>query len=133
MVLPLSLGVKAMLLITVFSVCRGCDRSRRSGRAPSARFCLFLASSDGGCVGISYDVDPLRVGRGLLAVVVVPIPPLVRLRLRITLRRVLPSLLATERRNVEVAPDSPHRLIAAIVDEVCAEHLVAVAEEHIVT
>ena len=32
----------------------------------------------------------------------------------------------------EAAPRGPHRLIAAVVDEVCAEHPLAIAEEHVV-
>ena len=40
---------------------------------------------------------------------------------------VLPSLLTAERRDVEVAPGGPHRLVAAAVNEVCAEQPVAVA------
>src|SRR5579872_5626289 len=61
-----------------------------------------------------------------------PVPPLVRWRLRIPLGRVLPRLLAAERREVEVAPDGAHRFITAVVDEVRAEDLVSVAEEHVV-
>jgi len=37
-----------------------------------------------------------------------------------------------ERGEVEVAPGGPHRLVAAVVDEVCAEYPLAVAEEHVV-
>src|SRR5262249_37762482 len=61
-----------------------------------------------------------------------PVPPLVRRGLGVTLWRVLPSLLTAERRDIEVAPGGPHRLVAAVVDEGCAEHLVAVADECIV-
>ena len=42
------------------------------------------------------------------------------------------SLRTAERRDVEVAPGGPHRLVAAAVDEVCSEHPLAVAEEHVV-
>src|SRR5262245_12712171 len=73
--------------------------------------------------------DPLRVGRGLRDIAVVPIPPLVRRGLRVTLRRVLPRLLTPERRHVEVAPGGAHCLVAAAVDEVGAEHPLAVADE----
>src|SRR5207245_7626937 len=62
---------------------------------------------------------------------VVPDPPLVRRGLRVALRRVLPLLLAPERSQVEVAPGAPHRLVAAVVDEVGAEHAVAVADERV--
>src|SRR4051794_25704783 len=60
--------------------------------------------------------------RALRVVVLVVAPlPLVRRRLRVALRRVLPLLLAPERRDVEVAPGASHRLVAAIVDQVGAE------------
>src|SRR5580704_7410858 len=95
-----------------------------------ARFPLFGAPSGGG-LRIGYYIDPLRMRRSLV-VVVVPVPPLVWLSLGITLWRILPSFLAAERREVEVAPDASHRLVTAVVDEVCAEHLVAIAEEHVV-
>src|SRR5687768_5844937 len=67
--------------------------------------------------------------RSRLPVLVVQAPPLVGRRLRDALRRVLPLLLAPERGDVEVAPGAPHRLVAAGVDEVGAEHLVALAQE----
>src|SRR5215471_3283204 len=66
-----------------------------------------------------------------MIVLVVPVPPAVRRGLRIALGRVLPVLLPSERGHVEVAPGAPQRLVAAVVDEVGAEHLVAVAEEHV--
>src|SRR5215210_489712 len=56
-----------------------------------------------------------------VVVLVVQVPPLVRGRLRIALRRVLPLLLAPERGDVEVGPGAAHRLVAAVVDEVRAE------------
>src|SRR5213082_3616609 len=62
---------------------------------------------------------------------VVPDPPLVRRGLWITLRRVLPLLLAPERSDIEVVPGIPHLLVAAVVDEVGAEHAVAVADERV--
>src|SRR5258707_14612167 len=75
---------------------------------------------------------PLRVRRGAGNVTVVPVPPLVRPGLRVVLRRILPLLLAPERRHVEVAPDGAHRLVAAAVDHVGAEHALAVADERVV-
>src|SRR5215510_13195474 len=102
-------------------------RRRRSGCRSLARFRLFLAPSQGGSLRVGYDIDPLRVRRGLGVVVVVPVPPLVRWGLGVTLWRVLPSLLTAERRDVEVVPGAPHLLVAAVVDEVGAEHLVAIA------
>src|SRR5438876_8359431 len=62
---------------------------------------------------------------------VVPDPPLVRRSLGIALRRVLPFLLAPERGDVEVVPSVPHLLVAAFVDEVGAEHIVAVPNERV--
>src|SRR6266550_5162879 len=62
---------------------------------------------------------------------VVPDPPLVRRGLGVVLRRVLPLLLAPERGQVEVAPGASHRLVAAVVDEVGAEHALAVADERV--
>src|SRR5215469_581257 len=108
------------------------DGERGSGRPSSARFRLFLASTDSGSLRIGQDIDPLQVRSGLGIVVVVPVPPLVRRSLWVTLWRVLPSLLAPKRCDVEVAPGGSHRLIAATVDEICAEHLVVVTEEHVV-
>src|SRR5262249_58481066 len=103
-------------------------RRRRSGRPSLARFRLFVAPSQGGSLRVGYDVDPLRVRRGLRVVVVVPVPPLVRRGLGVTLWRVLPSLLTAERRDVEVAPDGPHRPVAPGVDKVSAEHPLALPE-----
>jgi hypothetical protein len=37
-----------------------------------------------------------------------------------------------ERRDVEVTPGGPYRIVATAVNEVRAEQLVAVAEEHVV-
>src|ERR671910_1621650 len=71
----------------------------------------------------------LRERSRALAVLVVQVPPLVPRRLRVALGRVLPLLLAPERGQVEVAPGAPHRLVAAAVDEVGAEDLVALADE----
>ena len=66
-----------------------------------------------------------------LAVFVVPAPPFVGRALRIALRRVLPGLLTPQRGHVEEAPGVDERLVAAIVDEVGAEHPVAVADERV--
>src|SRR5215467_88364 len=63
-----------------------------SHRRPLARFRLCVAPSDGSSLRVRYDIDPLRVRRGLGIVVVVPVPPLVRWSLRITIWRVLPRL-----------------------------------------
>src|SRR5712664_3097952 len=93
-----------------------------------ARFRLCVALSEGGFSNVGH-LDPLRVRRGLGVVVVVPVPPLVRRRLGVTPWRVLPNLLTAERRDVEVAPGGPHRLVAAVVDEVGTEKFVAVAAE----
>src|ERR1700682_6329223 len=113
-----------------------CEKSRllESGEVVAlflARFRLCVALSEGGFSNVGH-LDPLPVRRGHGVVVVVPIPPLVRRGLGITLRRVLPSLLTAERADVEIAPGGPHRLVAAEVDEVRAEHPLAVAEEYVV-
>src|SRR5882724_9798635 len=61
-----------------------------------------------------------------------PVPPLVRHSLGVSLRRVLPLLLTTERGDVEIAPRATHRLVATIVDEVSSEDaIVAITEEHV--
>src|SRR5215813_2066397 len=90
-----------------------------------------VALSEGGFSSVGH-LDPLRVRRCLGVVVVVPVPPFVRRGLGVTLWRVLPLFLTAERRDVEIAPGGPHGLVAAAVDEVCAEHPLAVVEEDIV-
>src|ERR1700751_480584 len=77
-------------------------------------------------------LHPLGVRRGIGDVTFVPVPPLVRPALRIPLRRILPRLLAPKRRHVEVAPDGAHRLVAAAVDEIAAEHAIPLADERVV-
>src|SRR3981189_2411136 len=89
---------------------------------------LAVAFPKGGLSGVRH-LDPLRVGRGVGNVTLVPVPPLVRSALGVALRRVLPRLLTPECRHVEVAPGSAHRLVAAAVYEVGAEHALAVADE----
>src|SRR3954454_11822735 len=70
--------------------------------------------------------------RRLLLVLVVPVPPHVRRGLGIALGRVLPLLLTTERGHVQVAPGAAQRLVAAVVDEVGAEHVaVVITDERI--
>src|SRR5918994_1835956 len=64
-------------------------------------------------------------------VLVVEVPPLVRRRLRVALGRVLPLLLATERGDVEVGPRAAHGLVAAGINEVGAEDVVALADERV--
>src|ERR1700730_7925637 len=92
---------------------------------------LAVAFPKGGLSGVR-DLDPLRVGRGLGDVALVPVPPLVRSALGVALRRVLPRLLTAERRHVEVAPGGAYRLVATAVDEVGAEHALAIADERVV-
>src|ERR1043166_1176318 len=98
--------------------------------AALSRFLLCVALS-GGLFGVGYYVDPLLVRGGFSGVVVVPVPPFIWLGLGVTFRRIFPSLLAAERREVEIAPCCSHRFVAAIVDEVGAEDLLAIAEKHI--
>src|SRR5205807_1055079 len=97
------------------------------------------------CSSLQYssDVAALRGGPGGLELhqagsifigrvwFVVPDPPLVGRSLGVALRRILPFLLASERSNVEVVPSVSHLLIAAVVDEVGAEHAVAIADERV--
>ena len=78
------------------------------------RLRLFLAFSERRFSVIGY-LDPLRVWRGVAVLVVVPVPPLVRRAPRVPRRRVLPSLLAAERRVIQVAPGGPHCLVATPV------------------
>src|SRR5215218_523967 len=66
---------------------------------------------------------------GLVVVCVVPLPPHVWRGLGIAVRRVLPLLLAPERRHVEVGPGGGVHLVAAAVREVGAEDPVAVTDE----
>src|SRR4030095_12968085 len=70
-------------------------------------------------------------GGFVFAVLVVPIPPLVRRCLRIVLRRVLPLFLAPESSNVEIVPSVPHLFVTAVVDKVGAEHAVAFTYERV--
>src|ERR671922_2426010 len=72
----------------------------------------------------------ISLSRGVPVRVVV-VPPLVRRGLGVALRRVLPLLLAAERRYVEVGPGGSHGLVAAGVDEVGAEDAVAFADERV--
>src|ERR1700733_1598117 len=84
--------------------------------APVPASCLSGLVSEGGLSRVRYR-DPLRVGRGVGDVALVPVPPLVWAALGVAFRRVLPRLLTPERRHVEIAPDCAHRLVAAAVDE----------------
>src|SRR5215469_3149291 len=112
-----------------------CSLARSSSSAPCATrvrtrprsVLIRVAPSKGGFAGVGH-LDPFRVRRGLSLVVVVPVPPLIRWGLRVTLGRVLPRLLTPKRRHVEIAPGSAHRLVATFVDEVGAEHALAVAD-----
>src|SRR5437667_11177558 len=96
---------------------------------PRSRFRRVTLSLEGGFSSVGH-LDPLRVRRGLGVVVVVPVPPLVRRGLGVALLRVLPLLLTTEGRHIEVAPVGSHRLVAAAVDEVFAAHPLAVSDEY---
>src|ERR1700754_1478772 len=95
----------------------GCVRSSWLG---------VLAVSGRRLSGIRH-LNPFLVGLGLGVVIVVPVPPLVPRGLGVTFGRILPLLLAAERSDIEVAPDGPHRFVAAVIDEIGAENLVAVA------
>src|SRR5579859_1211793 len=56
-----------------------------------ARFSLCFGLSEGGLSHVGH-LDPLRVRRGPLVVVVMPVPPLVRWSLGVTVRQVFPNL-----------------------------------------
>src|SRR5260370_42330658 len=84
---------------------------------------LLCRALPGGFLRIGDYVDPLRIRCCLVLIVVVPVPPLVRRCLRITLLRILPSLLTAERRDIEAAPARPPRRVAAGGDAVGAEEL----------
>src|SRR5262249_8208053 len=47
------------------------------------------------------------------------------------LRRVFPLLLTPERSDIEIVPSVPHLLVTAAVNEVRAEHAIAVAYERV--
>src|SRR5262245_8288614 len=98
------------------------QRHGRSCRVPGGAALVLLVPRD-----LLVDLPLPRVDPGL--VLVVPLPPLVRSALGVPLGRVLPVLLAPERAQVEVAPGAAERLVAAVVDEVGAVHLVALADE----
>src|SRR5512145_2387254 len=70
-----------------------------------------------------------RVSAALCAVLIVAPPPLVRRALRPALRRVLPVLLAAERRQVEERPGTPERLDPASGREIRPKDRAAVAQE----
>src|SRR5580704_4682684 len=90
-----------------------------------------VALAEGDFLGVGH-FDPLRARRDLGVVVVMPVPPLIWRSLRITGWRVFPDLLTPEGRDIKVTPDGPHRLVTPLVDEVCAEHPLAVANERVV-
>src|SRR5262249_17802070 len=92
----------------------------------SARRCRGRRARTRSCPALHR---PLRHPR--VVVFVVPVPPVVGRGLGIALGRVLPGLLPPERGHVEVAPGAPQRLVAAVVEEVGAVHLVTVAEERV--
>src|SRR5213592_3975660 len=79
----------------------------------------------------SSNTEPLSSVYKILriSVLVVPAPPLVRLRLRVPVRRVFPLLLPTQRRQVEERPHAAERLGAAIRREVRAEDVVVLSNE----
>ena len=94
----------------------GAVRARRTG--------LDRASSTGSPSGS----PAAERRRSLRLVFVVQAPPFVGRRLRPARRRVLPLLLAAERRQVEEGPDAAERLDAAALGRVGEEDAVAVAQ-----
>src|SRR5262245_6060370 len=73
-----------------------------------------LATRLSGCAAAADLFEDLG-GRFIIAVLVVPIPPLIRRGLSIAFRRVLPLLLAPEGSDVQVVPSTPHLLVTAAV------------------
>ena len=64
---------------------------------------------------------------------IMPAPPPVAWRFWIVVRRILPILLTSQWRYVQVAPHAAYRFISAAVDEVRAEDpIVLIAEEDVV-
>src|SRR4029453_4491010 len=116
------------------SACRGrrrasCPRppSRRApGRTPRRppHRAATCRPSRGPRAGI-----PLARSSSVLPVLIVPAPPLVGWALRISLRRVLPSLLPPEPRGTAQAPGGADHLEAAAACEVGAIDVVTLAEE----
>src|SRR6187200_545499 len=107
-------------------------RWTRPARCRSRRIWpLRRAASRGRSADPFRGTPPTRGRSRVLAVRVVVVPPLVRRRLRDArpLGRVLPLLLASERRDVEIAPGGADVLVAAVVDEVGSEDPVALADE----
>src|SRR3954469_15993002 len=104
-------------------------------RAPAVALTGLVTSFSGllakSLLAGSRDLDPFLVGRRTFGVAVVPVPPFVGRRLRIAFRRILPDLLPSQRRDVEVIPGAAHLLVAPALDEIGAEDPVAVAEEHV--
>src|SRR5580698_616622 len=104
---------------------------RREARSETMHLPQRLGGLLLGAYRVVDDLRPHRVGRGTGSIGVMPVPPLVRRGLGITLGRVLPALLAPQRSHVEVAPGTSHRFIAAVVDEVSTKHPIAVAKKHV--
>src|SRR5580765_5921594 len=88
--------------------------------------CTRSSWMDGSVIGASRRRRPASCGRRVRVVVV---PPPIRWGLRVALGRVLPLLLATQRRDVEVVPRVPHLLVPAGIDEVGAEDPTVLANE----
>src|SRR5260370_32161996 len=113
--------------------------ARAAGAGGAVRLILWRRGAAGvgarragvGGVEVVFAAVAPPLGRLHVAVFVVPVPPRVRFGLGVACGRVLPVLLASKRGHVEVAPDGTHCFVAAVVDEVSAEHFVAVAEEQV--
>src|ERR1700679_1218382 len=96
--------------------------SKTEARDADRLLCFLLrVTLSGGFLRVGDYIDPLLVGRGPGVVVIVPVPPFIRRGLGVTFWRIFPSFLTAERREVEEAPGSAHRFVAAVVDEGRAE------------
>src|SRR5262245_53228405 len=109
--------------------CSACHQRRMTSSLVHASNTASAGASNARCMR-SVVLSVTRRARSVaVLVLVVLVPPLVRRGLRVALRRVLPLLLASQRRDVQVGPGAAHMLVAAAVDEVGAEDLLVVADE----
>ena len=106
---------------------------KREGFATESRRCASAWPGTGdGHREPRCELAPSAAQGARRSVRVVILQPPAGWRLRVALRRVLPLLLAPERRHVEVAPGASQRLVAACIHEIGAEDLIALIYEHVV-
>ena len=89
----------------------------------------FTGSSSSSDRSRKRELGDCRLSR--LVVLVVALDPLMGCGLRVSLRRVFPLLLSSQRRDVEVAVDASYALVAAAVEKIGEEDPgLVVAKEH---